>query len=76
MQVQVEIGFDQLLKLVRALPASKLKRLKREIDKDVKQTESADMSLTQLLLNGPTATEEELKNIEQNRNSINAWRTI
>jgi hypothetical protein len=76
MQIQVEIGFDQLLKLVRALPASKLKRLQKEIEKDVKQAKFAEMSLEQLILNGPTATSEDLRNIEQNRNSINAWRKL
>ena len=34
MQVQVDIGFDQLLKIVKDLPAGKLKQLKAEIEKE------------------------------------------
>lgn len=32
MQVQVDIGFDQLLKIVKTLPSGQLKQLKAEIE--------------------------------------------
>lgn len=75
MQVQVNIGFDQLLKMVKELPAAKLKQLKAEIEKGI-ESESPLSDLESLLLNGPVATQEELETIEQNRKAINAWRTI
>ncbi|MBL7754350.1 MAG: hypothetical protein JNM44_07730, partial [Chitinophagaceae bacterium] len=53
MQVQVDIGFDQLLKIVKTLPSGKLKQLKAELEKEAKSDKSND--LENLLLNGPTA---------------------
>jgi hypothetical protein len=74
MQVQVEIGFDQLLQIVKALPTGKLKRLKVEIEKEVEH-EKSKMDLESLLMNGPVATEKELEVIAGNRKAINQWRT-
>ncbi len=72
MQVQVDISFDQLLRAVKTLPARQLKQLKAEIEKEAKP--KPQTNLESLLLNGPTATEEELQTIENNRKAINQWR--
>ena len=74
MQVEVNIEFDQLLKLVRDLPAGKLKQLKAEIEKKSPGTGSTN-DLETLLLNGPTATKKQLETISKNRKAINQWRT-
>ncbi len=73
MQVQVDIGFDQLLKIVRKLPSGQLKQLKEEIEKEAQNSKSVDLEA--LLLNGPTATKKQLEVIENNRKAINQWRT-
>lgn len=73
MQVQVDIEFDQLLKIVKTLPAGQLKQLKTEIEKKAKSTKSTDLET--LLLNGPTATKNQLNTIVKNRKAINQWRT-
>jgi hypothetical protein len=73
MQVQVDIGFDQLLKIVKTLPAGQLKQLKAEIEKEVKNDKS--VNLEALLLNGPTATKKQLDTIARNRKALNQWRT-
>ena len=72
MQVQVEIEFDQLVKIVKSLPSVKLKQLKAEIDK--KSSAGSNVDLENLLLNGPTATAKQLQPIAKNRKSINEWR--
>ncbi|MCF2516138.1 hypothetical protein [Dyadobacter sp. CY351] len=72
MQVQVDISFDQLLRAVKTLPAGQLKQLKAEIEKEGR--EKSQNNLESLLLNGPTATEDELQTIENNRKAINQWR--
>lgn len=74
MQVQVDIKFDELLKIVKALPVGQLNQLKAEIEKEVKE-ERPKTDLETLLLNGPTATKEQLEVIEKNRKAINQWRT-
>ncbi len=71
MQVQVDIGFDQLLKIVKKLPSGQLKQLKAEIEKEAKNDKSVDLET--LLLNGPTATKKQLDIIARNRKAINQW---
>jgi len=73
MQVQVDIEFDQLLKIVKTLPTGQLKQLKAEIEKEAKSDNSVDLET--LLLNGPVATKKQLETIENNRKAINQWRT-
>ena len=73
MQVQLDIGFDQLLKIVRKLPYGQLKQLKAEIEKESRISKSFDLEA--ILLNGPTATQKQLQNISNNRKAINQWRT-
>lgn len=73
MQVQVDIDFDQLVKIVKSLPSAQQKQLKAEIDKSPSlSANSAD--LEGLLLNGPTATPKQLQTIAKNRKYINEWR--
>ena len=73
MQVQVDIEFDQLLKIVKTLPSGQLKQLKAEIDKEPQSHKPVDLET--LLLNGPTATKKQLETISKNRKAINQWRT-
>lgn len=72
MQVQLEIAFDQLVRIVKNLPAAQQRKLKSEIDKETKIQASSDLEA--LLLNGPVATDEELERIANNRKAINQWR--
>ena len=74
MQVQIQIEFDQLVKIVRELPSGKLKQLRAEIEKEV-SVEKSKTDLETLLLNGPTATKKQLETIANNRKAINQWRS-
>jgi hypothetical protein len=74
MRVQVDIPFDQLLRIVKTLPARELQLLKAEIEKEVVEVKS-NLDLENLLLNGPTATKKQLEIIKNNRKAINQWRT-
>ena len=72
MQVQLDIEFDQLLKMVKPLPSGQLQQLKAEIEKEAKADKSVDLET--LLLNGPTATKKQSEVIAKNRKAINQWR--
>lgn len=73
MQVQSEMTFEQLIDIVRKLPASQMKRLKAIIENQTEaQQPSTDFAA--LLRNGPTATKEQMKTIEQNRKMLSKWR--
>ena len=73
MQVQLDIEFEQLLKVVNKLPLRQLRRLKAVIEKKAINSKAVD--LERLLLSGPTATDKQLEVISQNRKAINQWRT-
>lgn len=51
MQVQVDIQFDQLLKIVKTLPAGQLKLLKAEIERK-RKVKKSNNDLETLLLTG------------------------
>ena len=70
MEVQVEIAFEQLLKVLKKLPPGQLKLLKAEIEKEDKNA-ILNIDLEALLLNGPTATKKQLEIIETNGKAIN-----
>ena len=74
MQVQLDIKFDELIKIVRTLPAGQLRQLRAELEKE-NEAENSKTDLENLLLNGPTATKKQLEVIETNRKAINQWRT-
>jgi hypothetical protein len=74
MQVQVDIEFEQLLKIVKTLPAGQLRLLKAEIERKRKNKKSKT-DLEALLLRGPVATQKQLTVIKNNRKAINQWRT-
>ena len=74
MQVQVDIEFDQLLKIVKTLPAGQLKLLKAEIERK-RKVKKSKIDLETLLLTGPVATQKQLSVIKNNRKAINQWRT-
>jgi hypothetical protein len=74
MQVQVDIQFDELLKIVKKLPGTQLSKLKAEIEKETNQ-DKKENDLEVLLLNGPTFSKKQLATINKTRKAINQWRT-
>jgi hypothetical protein len=76
MQIQLDIEFNQLVKIVKTLPTAKLQQLKAAIDKETtKANLNKSQDLETLLLNGPVATQKQLDVIDNNRKAINQWRT-
>ncbi len=73
MQIQVDIGFNELLEAVKKLPEDQLLQLKNVLD--AKSVKSRKERFRELLLNGPTLSEEQIQTIEENRKLISQWRT-
>mgnify|MGYP003512281459 FL=1 len=74
MQLQVDIEFDQLVRLAKKLPSKQWTKLKQEVDKQ----QPADRPVTELetfLLNAPTFFIIQLDEIAKTRKAINQWRT-
>jgi hypothetical protein len=75
MQVQVDIGFDQLVQIAKRLPATEWTKLKQEVETATPLADSEREAFKQLLLNGPTFSKKQLNAMAQTRKRINQWRT-
>ena len=74
MQVQVDIGFDELVGIVKRLPREQFLKLKSELEKqETKHTDS--QTLESFLLEAPTFSDKQIEEIAQARKAINKWRT-
>ena len=74
MEVKVDIPFEKLLSIVQQLPEPEKERLKTALERKQASPKSKSR-LTEFLLNGPVFSSEQIKLIEENRNTINQWRT-
>lgn len=74
MQVQVDIEFDQLVKLAKQLPTPQWKKLKKEVEENVLDKEQ-DPDLVSLLLSAPTYSKKQMDEVAKTRKAINKWRT-
>lgn len=75
MQVQVDINFDELVQIAKKLPDTQWDKLKAEVEKATPVQTEPDADFINLLLSGPTFTEEQLVEIAETRKAINQWRT-
>jgi hypothetical protein len=74
MELQFNIPFHQLLKLVKSLSPKQRERLKQELDEETPNHERND-EFIDFLLQGPVYSKEDINQIKENRNSISSWRT-
>jgi hypothetical protein len=74
MQVQVEIGFDQLVDIARNLSSKQWDKLKLEIEKEAAPSPASN-DMEAFLLSAPTFTKKQLDAIDKTRKAINQWRT-
>ncbi|WP_159474702.1 hypothetical protein [Dyadobacter sp. 3J3] len=73
MQIQVDIGFDQLVKIAKRLPENQWTKLKEEVEKvAIDFNDSTDLEA--LLLSAPTFEKNQLNEIKKTRKAINQWR--
>ncbi len=74
MQVQIDIGFDQLVQIAKRLPATQWTKLKKEVE----ATEPLDKEreeFRKLLISGPTFSKKQLADVAETRKKIDEWRT-
>ena len=72
MQVQVDIGFENLIRIVKQLPKDQLLKFKKELDKEIVDDNELKY-LKSFLLDAPVFTDEQIATIEQTRKEINKW---
>ena len=70
MQVQIDIGFEQLVAIAKKLPQKQWQKLKREVEEEaLVKDEVSDFET--LLLSGPVYSKKQLEEIEETRKDIN-----
>ncbi len=74
MQAQVNIEFDQLVKLAKQLPPTQWTKLKEEVEEKVANPDQ-NSDLVSLLLSAPTYSKKQLNEVAKIRKGINQWRT-
>ncbi|MEP6465608.1 MAG: hypothetical protein ABJB05_04860 [Parafilimonas sp.] len=74
MQLQVDIEFDQLVEMVKRLPAKQWTKLKAE-DETPPATNTEREKFKKILLAGHTFSKKQLQAITETRKAINKWRT-
>jgi hypothetical protein len=77
MDLTVKIGYDEILDLVKQLPASKIKQLQAVINQDFisKKAKQEISTFQEFLLKGPVMSDEQLEQFNENRNAFSLWRT-
>jgi hypothetical protein len=74
MQIQVDIGFENLVKIVKQLPKDQLLRFKKELE--MESAEDTELkNFRSFLLDAPVFTDEQIATIEQTRKDIDKWET-
>ncbi len=74
MQAQTDIGYEELVKLVKQLPKNQWKKLNSEVE-NKELVSGPESGMLDLLLNGPTFSKKQLDEIAKARKEINQWRT-
>ncbi len=74
MEIKVQISFEEFVAIVRQLSPIEKAKLKKELVEQP-QLIAKKSRLTELLLNGPVFTDDQIKTIEETHKSINQWRT-
>lgn len=77
MELNFNIEYEQLLFLIKQLPANQIEKLKNDIEITYKfvQKEQEISEFQKLLLNGPVMSKEQYDTFLENRKHFNQWRT-
>lgn len=73
MELKMDIGFDQLLKVIKQLPAAKIRQLKLELSDTFIGKESDMTDFQKLLLTGPVMDDEQYAEFKETRKRMQEW---
>ena len=76
MDLTVKIGYEEILNLVKQLPASKIKQLQVVVNQDFisRKAKQEISSFQEFLLKGPVMSDKELVQFNENRKAFSQWR--
>jgi sugar (pentulose or hexulose) kinase len=76
MEVTVNLGYAQIVDIVRQLPANQIAKVKKELPENYIQTKAKSeiSEFQKFILTGPVMSDEQYKNFKQQRHQFNLWR--
>lgn len=77
MQLTVDLNIDQLIQVLKKLPAYQKERIKAELnDAKTEKNQIEKSAFQKFLLNGPVMSDSEFHQFKENRKKMNQWRTL
>lgn len=77
MQLTIDIPYEQLIDIIRNLPANQLEKIKSDLENTVSinKDENGKADFQKFILKGPVMTDEQYSAFKDNRKAFNQWRT-
>ena len=77
MQYAVDYKYNELLKIIKQLPAFQIEKLKAEMDDDmiIQKVKTEKSEFQKFLLSGPIMSDEQFKIFQENREKFVKWRS-
>jgi 3-methyladenine DNA glycosylase Tag len=77
MQLTVNIPYEQLIDIIRHLPANQLEKIKSDLQNTVgiNQVENEKADFQKFILKGPVMTDLQYSAFKENRKTFNQWRS-
>ena len=77
MQLTVDIQYEQLINIIRHLPANQLARIKSDLENTVavNKVETGKTDFQEFLLKGPVMSDVQYSAFKENRKAFNQWRS-
>jgi len=76
MQLTVDIPYEQLISIIRHLPANQLAKIKSDLKHSVavNNAETEKTNFQEFLLKGPVMSDDQYSAFKKNRKAFNQWR--
>ena len=76
MELKIDISYNELLSLIKQLPANQIAKIKAELDdKTIAENSEKEISnFQQFLLGAPTMSDEQYTEFRKNRLKFSEWR--
>ena len=76
MELKLNIDYNQLLNLIKQLPATQIVKLKTELNKKYskEKPKKASSDFRKFLLNGPVMSDKQYSTFVENRERLDQWR--
>jgi hypothetical protein len=77
MELKLNIGYPELIALIKQLPLSQIRKLKADLALMLveNETEKGKSEFQEFLLSGPVMDDDQYQDFLGNRQYFNAWRT-